>query len=80
MQHAGDRSAAANGAPGWPLADNVIDDLIAYLYVTLEYNLLRYLRRNGGFDEILFIKLKDYLLHSLLPHGHFQDECRGWKG
>lgn len=61
------------------LRDNVIDDLIAYLYVTLEYNLLRYLRRNGGFDEILFIKLKDYLLHSLLPHGIFKMSAEAGK-
>ena len=52
------------------LRDNVIDDLIAYLYVTMEYNLLRYLRRNGGFDETLFIKLKDYLnTHKLRQNG-----------
>lgn len=51
------------------LRDDVVDDFVAYLYVTLEYTLMRYLQQGGGYDEKLFVRLKDYMLHSLLPHG-----------
>lgn len=54
------------------LREDVIDDFVAYLYCTMEYNLIRYLQAGGGYDEQLFCKLKEYMLHVLLPRGIFK--------
>jgi hypothetical protein len=35
----------------------------------MEYNLQRFKQRQGIKDMDLYVKLKDYMLHSLLPHG-----------
>lgn len=51
------------------LRDNVSDEFVAYLYVTMEYNLQRFKHRQGIKDPALYTKLKDYMLHSLLPYG-----------
>ncbi len=51
------------------LRDNVTDEFVAYLYVTMEYNLQRFKEKQGIKDADLYIKLKDYMLHSLLPYG-----------
>ena len=51
------------------LRDNVSDEFVAYLYVTMEYTLQRFKLRQGIKDPALYTKLKDYMLHSLLPYG-----------
>ncbi|HOO52164.1 MAG TPA: TetR/AcrR family transcriptional regulator [Alphaproteobacteria bacterium] len=51
------------------LRDNVSDEFVAYLYVTMEYTLQRFKHRQGIKDPALYTKLKDYMLHSLLPYG-----------
>ena len=56
------------------LRDNVTDEFVAYLYVTMEYNLLRFMEYEGIRDMQLYVKLKDYLLHSLLPHGIMKEK------
>lgn len=56
------------------LRADVDEDLIAYMYTTLGYNLNMYFRDMNIKDQEVRIKMKEYLFYSFFQNGIFKEE------